>query len=97
MEALGLHLLSHHHHVAVLAIDPSSEATGGAILGDKLRMPRWGGCKCVCVSKWKGCVWVYGCMCMCLGTGGLCVLMWCVYMYCIVLVHALCIDVECTY
>lgn len=32
--------------VAVLAIDPSSQASGGAILGDKTRMPR-------CVG-WRG-------------------------------------------
>lgn len=41
MEALGLQLLQAGHRVAVLAVDPSSETSGGAILGDKLRMPRW--------------------------------------------------------
>lgn len=41
MEALGLQLLRAGHQVAVLAVDPSSEASGGAILGDKLRMPRY--------------------------------------------------------
>ena len=40
METLGLQLLQAGHRVAVLAVDPSSEASGGAILGDKLRMPR---------------------------------------------------------
>jgi LAO/AO transport system kinase len=35
---LGLWFISQGHRVAVLAIDPSSEATGGSILGDKTRM-----------------------------------------------------------
>ena len=35
---LGLSLIEEGHRVAVLAIDPSSEATGGSILGDKTRM-----------------------------------------------------------
>lgn len=39
IEALGLHLVSLGHRVAVLAIDPSSGITGGSILGDKTRMP----------------------------------------------------------
>lgn len=38
IEALGLHLIAHGHRVAVLAIDPSSSVSGGAILGDKTRM-----------------------------------------------------------
>ncbi len=38
IEALGLYLCSLGLKVAVLAIDPSSERTGGAILGDKTRM-----------------------------------------------------------
>ena len=38
IEALGLHLIGHGHRVAVLAIDPSSSVSGGAILGDKTRM-----------------------------------------------------------
>jgi GTPase len=38
IEALGLHLVEHGHRVAVLAVDPSSVRTGGAILGDKTRM-----------------------------------------------------------
>jgi LAO/AO transport system kinase len=35
----GMWLIEHGHRVAVLAIDPSSERTGGSILGDKTRMP----------------------------------------------------------
>ncbi len=38
IEALGLHLLSQGHRVAVLAVDPSSSIGGGSILGDKTRM-----------------------------------------------------------
>lgn len=38
IEALGLHLISRGHRVAVLAVDPSSRLTGGSILGDKTRM-----------------------------------------------------------
>ncbi len=38
IEALGLHLCEQGHHVAVLAVDPSSSVTGGSILGDKTRM-----------------------------------------------------------
>ena len=38
IEALGKHLTSHGHKVAVLAIDPSSERSRGSILGDKTRM-----------------------------------------------------------
>lgn len=40
LEALGCQLLGAGSRVAVLAIDPSSEQTGGAILGDKLRMTK---------------------------------------------------------
>ena len=43
IEALGCGLLEGGERVAVLAIDPSSQTTGGAILGDKTRMPRWVG------------------------------------------------------
>ncbi len=39
IEALGLQLIAAGHRVAVLAIDPSSQRTGGSILGDKTRMP----------------------------------------------------------
>ena len=38
IEALGLHLLARGHRLAVLAVDPSSQRTGGSILGDKTRM-----------------------------------------------------------
>ncbi len=38
IEALGLHLCKHGHKVAVLAVDPSSQRSGGSILGDKTRM-----------------------------------------------------------
>ena len=38
IEALGLQLVEAGHRVAVLAIDPSSPRSGGAILGDKTRM-----------------------------------------------------------
>jgi len=38
IEALGLHLTGQGHKVAVLAVDPSSQLSGGSILGDKTRM-----------------------------------------------------------
>jgi LAO/AO transport system kinase len=38
IEVLGLHAVGEGHRVAVLAVDPSSARTGGAILGDKTRM-----------------------------------------------------------
>jgi LAO/AO transport system kinase len=38
IEALGMHLISLGHKVAVLAVDPSSTRTRGSILGDKTRM-----------------------------------------------------------
>ncbi|GIK26235.1 MAG: ATPase/protein kinase [Betaproteobacteria bacterium] len=40
IEALGLHLIARGHRVAVLAVDPSSTRSGGAILGDKTRMEK---------------------------------------------------------
>jgi LAO/AO transport system kinase len=40
VDALGTRLTAAGHHVAVLAIDPSSKRTGGSILGDKTRMSR---------------------------------------------------------
>jgi LAO/AO transport system kinase len=40
IETLGLYLTARGHHVAVLAIDPSSSLSGGSILGDKTRMER---------------------------------------------------------
>jgi len=39
IEVFGTHLTSCGLRVAVLAVDPSSARTGGAILGDKTRMP----------------------------------------------------------
>lgn len=38
IEALGSHVTDAGHHLAVLAVDPSSARTGGSILGDKTRM-----------------------------------------------------------
>ncbi|WP_052121509.1 methylmalonyl Co-A mutase-associated GTPase MeaB, partial [Inquilinus limosus] len=38
IESLGLHLTGQGHRVAVLAVDPSSQRSGGSILGDKTRM-----------------------------------------------------------
>ena len=38
IEALGMHLIGLGHRVAVLAVDPSSNVSGGSILGDKTRM-----------------------------------------------------------
>jgi len=38
IEALGLHLTALGHRVAILAVDPSSQLSGGSILGDKTRM-----------------------------------------------------------
>ncbi|HYD30178.1 MAG TPA: methylmalonyl Co-A mutase-associated GTPase MeaB [Azospirillaceae bacterium] len=38
IETFGLHVIAQGHKVAVLAIDPSSQRTGGSILGDKTRM-----------------------------------------------------------
>ena len=41
IEALGMHLIEHRaQKVAVLAVDPSSQFSGGSILGDKTRMER---------------------------------------------------------
>ena len=40
IENLGLRLIEQGHRVAVLAIDPSSQRSGGSILGDKTRMAR---------------------------------------------------------
>jgi LAO/AO transport system kinase len=40
IDALGANLIEKGHRVAVLAVDPSSSRTGGAILGDKTRMAR---------------------------------------------------------
>jgi LAO/AO transport system kinase len=40
IDALGIHLVSSGHRVAVLAVDPTSQLSGGSILGDKTRMAR---------------------------------------------------------
>jgi LAO/AO transport system kinase len=40
IEALGIFLAGRGHKLAVLAVDPSSAASGGSILADKTRMPR---------------------------------------------------------
>ncbi|HEY5674075.1 MAG TPA: methylmalonyl Co-A mutase-associated GTPase MeaB [Malonomonas sp.] len=38
IEAFGMYLLRQGHKVAILAVDPSSQLSGGSILGDKTRM-----------------------------------------------------------
>lgn len=38
IESFGLEMIQQGHKVAILAIDPTSERTGGSILGDKTRM-----------------------------------------------------------
>ncbi|MSP89536.1 MAG: methylmalonyl Co-A mutase-associated GTPase MeaB [Alphaproteobacteria bacterium] len=40
IEAFGLHAIGAGHRVAVLAVDPSSQVSGGSILGDKTRMEK---------------------------------------------------------
>lgn len=40
IDPLGMALIDQGHRVAVLAVDPSSERSGGSILGDKTRMER---------------------------------------------------------
>jgi LAO/AO transport system kinase len=40
IDTLGMRLIGAGHKVAVLAVDPTSSRTGGAILGDKTRMAR---------------------------------------------------------
>lgn len=40
IEMLGLHLVRQGQRIAVLAVDPSSDLSGGSILGDKTRMAR---------------------------------------------------------
>jgi LAO/AO transport system kinase len=39
IETLGRQLTGAGHRVGVLAVDPSSQRTGGSVLGDKIRMP----------------------------------------------------------
>lgn len=43
IETLGKYLTARGHKVAVLAVDPSSNRTGGSILGDKTRMAELSG------------------------------------------------------
>ncbi len=38
IEALGMHLIKAGHKIAILAVDPTSQLSGGSILGDKTRM-----------------------------------------------------------
>ena len=38
IESLGMELIGKGHHVAVMAVDPSSHRSGGSVLGDKTRM-----------------------------------------------------------
>ena len=40
IDQLGINLVEQRHKVAVLAVDPTSSRSGGAILGDKTRMAR---------------------------------------------------------
>ena len=42
IDAFGMLLIGQGHRVAVLAVDPSSQQSGGSILGDKTRMERLG-------------------------------------------------------
>jgi LAO/AO transport system kinase len=42
IDELGSHLTAAGHRVAVLAVDPSSQRSGGSIMGDKTRMERLG-------------------------------------------------------
>ena len=43
IESFGMYILEQGHKLAVLAIDPSSQKSGGSILGDKTRMERLSG------------------------------------------------------
>ncbi len=45
LEALGTRLAQGGMKLAVLAVDPSSERSGGSILGDKTRMEKLSGCE----------------------------------------------------
>jgi LAO/AO transport system kinase len=40
IETLGLQIVEQGHRLAVLAVDPTSQVSGGSILGDKTRMER---------------------------------------------------------
>ncbi|MCX7946337.1 MAG: methylmalonyl Co-A mutase-associated GTPase MeaB [Hydrogenophilus sp.] len=45
IETLGLFLVKRGYQVAVLAVDPSSQRSGGSILGDRTRMERLSQCE----------------------------------------------------
>jgi len=45
LETIGTRLAKEGRKVAVLAVDPSSERSGGSILGDKTRMEQLSGCE----------------------------------------------------
>ncbi len=40
IETFGMHLIQKGHHLAVLAVDPSSQRSGGSVMADKTRMER---------------------------------------------------------
>ena len=40
IESLGMELIAQGHHVAVLAVDPSSSLSGGSVMADKTRMEK---------------------------------------------------------
>lgn len=40
IETFGMHLIQKNHHLAVLAVDPSSLRSGGSVMADKTRMER---------------------------------------------------------
>jgi len=44
IDVLGSQWVQRGHHVAVLAVDPSSVRSGGSVLGDKVRMVRLAAC-----------------------------------------------------
>lgn len=60
IEAFGTMVADQGHQVAVLAVDPSSEVTGGSILGDKTRMERLSGHPNALVRPSPGGGWLGG-------------------------------------
>jgi LAO/AO transport system kinase len=40
IESLGMMLVKKGHHIAVLAVDPSSKRSGGSVMADKMRMEK---------------------------------------------------------
>jgi LAO/AO transport system kinase len=40
IETFGMHLIQKGHHLAVMAVDPSSQRSGGSVMADKTRMER---------------------------------------------------------